>query len=118
MSARNESSTSVRIRYADPDPIRKAVRQYADALRASRPEVRSLRWFGSWVNGTASVGSDVDLCIVVAHSDQLRRDRLVEYLPERFPVGIDLFVLTEEEFSSLRVEHPSFAAAIDAGEEV
>lgn len=118
MNAREKSSASAQIRFADPEAIRSAVRQYAAWLRASRPEVKSLRWFGSWVNGTASVGSDVDLCVVVSHSDVPRRDRVVDYLPHVFPVGIDLFVLTEQELSSLRAEHPSMAAAIDAGVEV
>lgn len=118
MTARNESSTSVRVRYADPDAIRRAVESYAAAVRAAHPEVRRMRWFGSWVTGGWSPGSDVDLCIVVDRSTKSARERMTDYLPRVFPVGIDLFVYTEDEFARLAMEHPSFAKAIDAGVEV
>ena len=118
MTAPEESSNSVRVRYADPELIRNAVRGYARDLRTAHPEVRSIRWFGSWVNDTASVGSDVDLCIVIAQSEKPPRDRMPDYLPLSFPVGIDLFVYTEAELAQLRKDHASFAAAIDRGVEV
>ena len=118
MSAPERSSTSVRIRRADPAAIRGAVLAYAQRLRQDHPEVLSLRWFGSWVSGTASAGSDVDLCIVVKKAARRHRDRLVSYLPESFPVGLDLFVFTPRELERLRVEHPSFARAIDGGVQV
>lgn len=92
--------------------------EYARLLRESHPEIKGMRWFGSWVDGSARAGSDVDLCIIVAHSEKRRRDRIVDYLPLRFPVGIDLFVYTEAELNALRKEHSSFAAVIEAGVEV
>ncbi|MGA2976934.1 MAG: nucleotidyltransferase domain-containing protein [Spirochaetia bacterium] len=94
------------------------MQEYARLLRDSHPEIRGMRWFGSWVDGSASAGSDVDLCIIVAHSAKRRRDRIVDYLPRRFPVGIDLFVCTEAELNEMRSDHPSFAAVIDAGVEI
>ena len=104
--AHETSSISARVRYADPERIRRAVRDYAESLRATHPEIRALRWFGSWVKGSATVGSDVDFCIIVDKSDKPRRDRICDYLPLTFPVGIDLFIL---------VEHPSLAEAIEGG---
>jgi predicted nucleotidyltransferase len=118
VNAPGRSLTSVRVRRADPALIKKAVHEYARLLRGSHPEIKGMRWFGSWVNGGAGAGSDVDLCIIVEHGEKRRRDRIVDYLPLRFPVGIDLFVYTEAELMALRVEHSSFAAAIDAGVEV
>ena len=118
MTAPEKSSTSVRLRRVDPDAIRQAVRGYAERLRGERAEVLSIRWFGSWVNGSPSVGSDVDICIVVKQAVRSRRERIVDYLPHSFPVGIDLFVLTPQELELLRVEHPAFAQAIDSGVEV
>ena len=118
MNADDESSISARVRYAEPEPIRKAVRGYAREVRSAHPEVRSIRWFGSWVRGDAGVGSDVDLCIIVDRSDKSRRDRIVDFLPRVFPVGIDLFVYTSAEFDALGAEHPSMRKAIDSGLEV
>ena len=118
MSAHDESSISARVRYAQPELIRKAVRDYAREIRSGHPEVRSIRWFGSWVRGDAGVGSDVDLCIIVDRSDKPRRDRVVDFLPRVFPVGIDLFVYTSVEFDTLRTDHPSMRREIDRGLEV
>ena len=118
VNAHDESSISARVRYAEPEPIRKAVRDYVRDLRDGHPEIRSIRWFGSWVRGDAGVGSDVDLCIIVEGSDTPRRDRTAAFLPRVFPVGIDLFVYTQAEFDALRTKHPSMRKAIDAGIEV
>jgi predicted nucleotidyltransferase len=68
---------------------------------------------GGW-----SPGSDVDLCIVVDRCAKPSRDRASDYLPSKIPVGIDLFVYTEDELERLGKEHPSFARAIEAGVEV
>ena len=118
MNAHDESSISARVRYAEPETIRKAVRDYARNIRGGHPEVRSIRWFGSWVRGDAGVGSDVDLCIIVDRCDKSRRDRMMDFLPRVFPVGIDLFVYTLSEFDALRMEHPRMRMAIDIGIEV
>ncbi len=118
MSAHDESSISARVFYAEPERIREAVRDHARALRGAHPEILSIRWFGSWVRGDAGVGSDVDLCIILEHSDLPRRERIMDFLPRVFPVGIDLFVFTRAEFDALRSEHPSMREAIDSGTEV
>lgn len=75
-------------------------------------DTRILNGFGG---PSATVGSDVDFCIIVDKSDKPRRDRIPDYLPLTFPVGIDLFILTVEEFAKPRVEHPSLAEAIEEG---
>jgi predicted nucleotidyltransferase len=106
------------VRYAEPEPIRRAVRDHARDIRKGHPEVRSIRWFGSWVRGDATVGSDVDLCVIVERSDKQRRDRIPDFLPLVFPVGIDIFVYTQAEFDALRTAHPSMWKAIDSGVEV
>ena len=118
MNVPDESSISARVRYRDPEAIRKAVHDYAREVRNGHPEIHSIRWFGSWARGDAGVGSDVDLCIIVNRSDKPRRDRIMDFLPRIFPVGIDLFVYTLTEFDALGTEHPSMRKAIDAGLEV
>ncbi len=118
MSARRESSDSVRILYSDAEAVSKAVSDYARGLRLAHPEIASIRWFGSRVRGDATVGSDVDLCIIVRESARPRRERVVDYLPRSFPVGLDLHVLTIDELAQLGAEHPSLSRAIKAGREV
>ncbi len=72
-------------------------------------------WYGSWVTGRATPKSDVDLCIVVSADNRRPRHRIPDYLPERFPTGLDLTVLTEAEWAVLPTRSPSLHAAISAG---
>jgi hypothetical protein len=46
------------------------------------------------------------------------RDRISDYVPFGFPVGIDLFPYTQAEFDRLRQESPTWYAAIMAGRDM
>ncbi len=92
--------------------------RYAAELRRAHPEVLRVIWFGSWITGTPTPGSDVDLCVVLRSSDRPFRDRIPDFLPASFPVGIDLFPATEEEIEALPERSPGLAAAIALGREV
>jgi len=70
------------------------------------------------VSGLPGPGSDVDLCLVLSSADKPIRERVAEFLPIGFPVGIDLFVYTREEFEQLREEHPGWYKTICSGQEV
>jgi len=102
-------------RWADPERIEAAVRSFAAELRARRPEVRRVLWYGSWVNGIPTPSSDVDLCIIVDADNRPVRHRVPDYLPSRFPTGIDLTVLTEDELLDLRDRAPQWHEAITSG---
>jgi len=91
------------------------VRSHANALRLHRPGVRRIHWYGSWVSGVPTPSSDVDLCVVIERDARRPRDRIPDYLPDRFPVGIDLVVLTERELDELEERSPAWHAAIVGG---
>ena len=95
--------------------IEAGVRRWASTVAETRPEVRRIIWFGSRVNGIPAPGSDVDVCLVISRSDRRPRDRIGDYLPFGFPVGMDLFPYTVAEFERLRHEHPSWHDAITSG---
>jgi predicted nucleotidyltransferase len=109
---------SVVIKSIDRDLIKKAVASYAEQIRFQHPEVTRVIWFGSWVKGLPSPGSDVDLCLIVSSSDKSQRDRLPDFLPGKFPVGIDLFIYTIDEFERLRNASPGWYEAITSGQEI
>jgi len=73
---------------------------YAARLLDACPEVEEIVVFGSFANGNYAPGSDLDLCIVLNHSDKSIRDRIPDYLPGAFPVGVDLFPYTREELNA------------------
>jgi predicted nucleotidyltransferase len=107
---------SVRIISDSRAAVEQAVQTYATALHR-RPEVCRVIWFGSRITGRSTPGSDVDLCIVLSGSDKTVRDRIPEYLPGAFPVGLDLFPYTEEELASLKQSSPGWYEAIQRGRE-
>jgi predicted nucleotidyltransferase len=109
---------SVVIKSANRAEISQAVASYVTRLREQHPEIEQVIWFGSWVSGLPTPGSDVDLCLVVSSSDQPQQDRAPGYLPVGFPVGIDLFVYTRTEFERLPRTSPGWYRAIAAGKEL
>jgi uncharacterized protein len=109
---------TVVIKSSNRSKISQAVEGLVSELRQNFPEIKRLIWFGSWVNGHPSRGSDVDLCLVVFHSDQPARDRASKYLPVGFPVGIDLVVYTEAEFDRLDQVSPRWKQEIMKGKEL
>jgi predicted nucleotidyltransferase len=110
--------TSVVVKSADRHRIEQAVRSYVEWLDSTHPEVEKVIWFGSWVGGLPTPGSDVDLCLIVSESDKRMRDRVCDYLPLGFPVGLDLFPYTREEFDSLQERSPGWYKTIVEGREI
>ena len=115
MSVQQRSSSSVVIKYTNLDRIRKAVTNYFTGLRRQHSEIERGIWFGSWVTGFPHPGSDVDLCLILSSSDKAFRDRIPAYLPRSFPVGLDLFPYTQQEFAGLKIDSPAWYACIDKG---
>jgi predicted nucleotidyltransferase len=110
--------TSVVIKLNNQEQVSQAVSDYVTRLRAEHPEVDRVIWFGSRVNGFPTPGSDVDLCIVIKSSTRSRRDRIPDYLPVGFPVGVDLFVFTSAEFAKLKESSPSWYEVILSGRDM
>ena len=110
--------STVRIRSIDREQVRLAVAAYAHLLRQEHAEIVRIIWFGSWVNGLPSPGSDVDLCLILSSCGKPPRDRISEYLPLGFPVGVDLCVYTLSEFEQLPDRSPGWHQAITSGIDV
>jgi predicted nucleotidyltransferase len=107
--------SSVVIKSADKEKIVEAVRSYVSHLCASHPEIEKVIWFGSWINGIPTPGSDVDLCLILSKSNKRLRDRITDYLPVGFPVGMDLFPYTREEFQALSKRSPDWHKTMSSG---
>ncbi len=117
-SRRRRFLNSVIIKSVDGDRIGQPVASFAAQIRKQHPEIERVIWFGSWVTGLPAPGSDVDLCLILSSSDKPPRDRISDYLPLGFPVGIDLFAYTEDEFERLRISSPGWYKAIISGLEI
>lgn len=115
---RTKSLNSVVIKSINRQEIEHAVQSYIEQLRINHPEIERIFWFGSWVDGLPSPGSDVDLCLVITSSNKTAHKRSPDYLPLGFPVGIDLFVYTIKEFEQLEFDHPGWYKVILSGKEI
>ena len=112
------SSSSVVIRSTPRNTVEEAVARLVEEWRNKHPEIEEVIWFGSWVNGLPGPGSDVDLCLILTRSSRPMRERSPEYLPVGFPVGVDIFPYTREEFRGLPKTSPSWFQTIDKGKRI
>ena len=110
--------SSAVIKSNDREIVARAIVRYIAELRAKHPELLRAIWFGSRVRGIPLPGSDVDLCLILSASDKLPHERLSDYLPVGFPVGVDLFVYTQDEFERLKETSPSWFQAITSGHDI
>jgi hypothetical protein len=93
---RRLSLSSVVIKSANREEIAQAVASYVARLRKQHPEIER----------------------VISSSQRSPRDRIPDYLPVGFPVGIDLFAYTQAEFVRLRETSPGWYEAIASGREI
>lgn len=92
---------SVVIKSIDEAGVRRAVDAYAADILRTRPDVEEIIVFGSFAKGTWAPGSDVDLFIVLTAAVTPPRDRIPDFLPGAFPVGVDIFPYTRDEMAGL-----------------
>ncbi|MFQ5601147.1 MAG: nucleotidyltransferase domain-containing protein [Candidatus Krumholzibacteriia bacterium] len=88
---------SVEVKSIDSEAVRRATDAWAHRLLGDHPEIEEIVVFGSFARGTYAPGSDLDALIVLAQSNKAFRDRIPEYLPDAFPVGLDLLPFTRDE---------------------
>lgn len=104
----SKSYGSVSVFWFEEAAVREALKRYLDWLKNNKPEVGKVYLFGSLASGIPVPGSDVDLALVVSHSDYSFLERGKFYYPEQFPVDLDLFVYTKEEVRQMEQESNSF----------
>ncbi len=80
------------IRSVDREAVRRAVEDLPAGIYTA-PRSGTHVWFGLWMHGTPTPGSDVELCLVLPHSEKPLRDRILNYLPFSFPHGTGRFSL-------------------------
>ena len=89
--------SSVVVKSIDDGRVRRAADAWARRLIRDRAEVEEIVFFGSFERDTFAPGSDLDVLVVLHDSDRPPRDRVPDYLPGAFPVGIDLLPYTRDE---------------------
>ena len=95
------SLDSLVLTWPDAATVDQAARRWAEEIGRQRQEVQRIGYFGSYARGDWSVGSDLDLVVIVEHSRQPFERRAVEWDVAELPVPADLLVYTQEEWQSL-----------------
>lgn len=84
---------SVTLFSIDETKVWGALEKWVEDLGAL-PEVQAIVLFGSLAEGRLSVGSDVDVLVVLAASELPFLERRARYAPAEFPVPVDVFAYT------------------------
>lgn len=103
-----KSSSSVKIVFADKAKVLRQLKEYAENLKRTRPEVETICLFGSYATDTYGPASDVDLLIVLRQSSQRFLDRIPDYLPDNLTVSCDVFAYTKTEIEKMQREGNSW----------
>ena len=100
----NGSSDGVRVfRAPDRERVIAELRRWVAAQRQARPELVRVGLFGSYATGRHAPGSDIDLLVLVRHSNECHWFlRAAGFDTATLPVGVDLFVYTEAEADRMR----------------
>lgn len=106
--ALKQSSPSVKITYLDREGIRKKLRQAAEELARTHPEIERIILFGSLARGDAVPGSDADLLVILSQSNLPFLDRHPHYVPGGCGIGVELFAYTQAEFERMVQEQNPF----------
>jgi len=112
-----KSSNSVKVRYApSKDAVKRRLASYLRKISAERKLYLALL-FGSYAKGDYGVGSDVDLLLVCDGLSTDLRDRLSQLSDPDFPVDLEPFAYTVEEFEKMgNTLHPLAVEALSHGE--
>lgn len=97
-----KSSNSVRVVFADKKKVLRQLKDYANELKQTSPEVEKVGLFGSYATDTFGPASDVDLLIILRKSSKRFLDRIPDYLPENLTVSCDVFPYTSEEIEKMK----------------
>jgi predicted nucleotidyltransferase len=87
--------------WPDRQRVEQALRRWAEWVVQSRGGVRRIGYFGSYARGDWSMGSDLDVIVIVDAADQPFERRPVSWDLTGLPVPADVLVYTEDEWRSL-----------------
>jgi len=100
------------LKWPDLHTVREAVVLWAQQIAKQRSEISRIGLFGSYARGDWGVGSDIDLVVIVHHTDVPFIRRALDYDTRHLPVGADVLVYTESEWQRM-LQEGRFAPTIE-----
>ena len=96
------SLTSPVLKWPDAPAVRRALQHWVEKLVKNRSDLTRIGYFGSYPWGDWGVGSDLDLIIILAKSNQPFERRATEFDTLELPVPVDILVYTQAEWQGLK----------------
>lgn len=96
------SLSSPVLRWPDARAVTDSLRRWVQGVLILHPETRRVGYFGSYARGDWGVGSDLDLIVVVAQSDEPFERRAARWDTMPIAVPTDLLVYTADEWERLQ----------------
>lgn len=90
------------LRWPDAREVLRAVSNWAEHRAAERPDVEAIGVAGSYARGNWSVGSDVDIVVLVRSSETPFMARPRSWSLEGIPVPADLLIYTRAEWREMK----------------
>lgn len=104
-------SSSV-FKWPDFKKVDRAIRCWSEETVQNRKDILRIGYIGSYARGDWSVGSDLDIIILVAHCTQPFWRRSTEFDLTSLPVPVDVLVYTKEEWESMMAHESRFSHTI------
>jgi hypothetical protein len=92
--------------------VLKQAAAWAALQRSAHPDLMAVGVFGSYGRGTAGVGSDLDLLLILQRCDEPIWERLRRWNTRSLPLACDLLVYSLAEWRSLPQWNPRLAQAL------
>ena len=108
------SSRSFVHTWPDRAQVETALRAWAVAAAASRPELLRVGYFGSYARDEWGVGSDLDVILIVRSCDLSFERRAAQWNLNSLPVPVDVLVYTPDEFGALAARGGRFCELLRA----
>ncbi len=105
---------SVTIASVDYPKLMQVLKTNAVTLKTKLPEVEEVLLFGSFAKGDYTPESDIDLAVVVTHTEEpflQRRDKYVRFF-EKLPFDLNLLIYTRSELEKMKGEKNHFIEEI------
>jgi predicted nucleotidyltransferase len=107
------SSTSSVVTWPDARTVEEALRVWATTAIREHPEILRVGYIGSYARGDWGVGSDLDVVIVVARSEEPFESRGRAWDLTTLPVPADVLTYTADEWASLLREGRRFTRVVE-----
>ena len=89
------------LKWPEYETVINALKMWASNTIEKQADVIRIGYFGSYARGDWGVGSDLDLVIIISHSDEPFEKRAAKWEVTNLPVPADLLIYTEAEWNSL-----------------